>query len=58
MQTLKVNEEHVHTKITVNWILINNQVTGDFTDPIVGMLYQERIVSKLSKFVLQPIEIR
>lgn len=58
MQTLKLKQEHVRTKVTVDWLLVDNQVTHNLTDSITDVLYQERIVSKFSKFVLQPTEIR
>ena len=58
MQTLRIKREHVRTKVTVSWLLVDDQVTRNFTDSITDVLYQERIVSKFSKFVLQPTEIR
>lgn len=58
MQTLEIKQEHVRTKVTVDWLLVDDQVTCNFTDSVTDMLYQERIVSKFSKFVLQPTEIR
>lgn len=58
MQTLRIKREHVHTKVTVSWLLVDDQVTRNFTDSVTDVLYQERIVSKFSKFVLQPTEIR
>ena len=58
MQTYKINQEHVLTKVTVNWLLVDNQVACNFTDSIMGVLYKKRIVSKFSKFVLQPTTIR
>lgn len=58
MQTLEIKQEHVRTKVTVDWLLVDDQVTRNFTDSVTDMLYQERIVSKFSKFVLQPTEIR
>ena len=58
MQTLEIKQEHVRTKVTVDWLLVDDQVTRNFTDSVTDMLYQERIVSKFSKFVLQPTVIR
>lgn len=58
MQTLRIKREHVRTKVTVSWLLVDDQVTRNFTDSVTDVLYQERIVSKFSKFVLQPTEIR
>lgn len=58
MQTLRIKQEHVRTKVTVNWLLVDDQVTSNFTDSVTDVLYQERIVSKFSKFVLQPTEVR
>lgn len=58
MQTLEIKQEHVRTKVTLDWLLVDDQVTRNFTDSVTDMLYQERIVSKFSKFVLQPTEIR
>lgn len=55
---VKINREHIRTKVTINWILVHSQVTGNFTNSIMDILYQERIVSKFSKSVFQSTKIR
>lgn len=33
---LSESQEHVRTKVTVNWLLVDDQVTSNFTDSCHG----------------------